>query len=96
MDCVFTYFFFANFRKESIIKFYSSLSNFGIHNVTLSHIGTHSSTLQYYMVSINTSVLYGQYIPQGTKLGLLLFTVMVNEILSTWVLRDQFVNDVNA
>ena len=52
----------------------------------LSRIGTHSSTLQY----INGNI------PQGTKLGPLLFTVMVNEILSTWVLRDKFVDDLNA
>ena len=92
-------FFFADFRKGSIIKFYSSLSNLSIRNVMLRwiaaflcersqfvRVGTHSSTFQY----INGGI------PQGTKLGPLLFTVMVSEILSTWVLLDNVVDDLNA
>ena len=75
------------------------LSNFGTHNVILGwitaflcersqfvRIGTHSSTLMY----INGDIL------QGTKLGPLLFAAMVNELLSTWVPRAKFVDDLTA
>ena len=33
---------------------------------------------------------------QGTKLGPLLFAAMVNELLSTWVPRAKFVDDLTA
>ena len=35
-------------------------------------------------------------IPQGTKLGIILFTVMTNKLLSDWRLRIKFVDDTSA
>ena len=32
-------------------------------------------------------------IPQGTKLGVILFSVMTNELLTEWTLRTKFVDD---
>ena len=77
-------FFFSNFLKGFDLNDHKILlekSNFGIHNVMLGwtaaflcersqfvRIGIHSSTLQY----INGGI------PQVTKLGPLLFAVMVN------------------
>ena len=81
-------FFFADFRKGFDLIDHKillhKLSNLGIHKVMLGwiaaflcersqfvRIGTHTSTLQY----INGGI------PQGTKLGPILFAVMVNELL---------------
>ena len=96
-------FFFADFRKgfdlidhEILLH---KLSNLGIHKVMLGwiaaflcersqlvRIGTHTSTHQY----INGGI------PQGTKLGPILIAVMVNELLSTWIPRAKFVDDLTA
>ena len=35
-------------------------------------------------------------IPQGTKLGVILFSVMTNELLVDWNLRTKFVDDTTA
>ena len=35
-------------------------------------------------------------VPQGTKLGVILFTVMTNKMLSDWRLRIKFVDDTSA
>ena len=35
-------------------------------------------------------------IPQGTKLGVILFSVMTNELLIDWNLRTKFVDDTSA
>ena len=35
-------------------------------------------------------------IPQGTKLGVILFTIMTNNLLRSWKLRIKFVNDTTA
>ena len=35
-------------------------------------------------------------IPQGTKLGLALFSVMVNKLLMNWYMRTKYVDDTTA
>ena len=35
-------------------------------------------------------------IPEGTKLGVILFSVMTNELLIEWRLRTKFVDDTTA
>ena len=35
-------------------------------------------------------------VPQGTKLGVILFTVMTNKLLSDWRLRIKYVDDTSA
>jgi hypothetical protein len=35
-------------------------------------------------------------IPQGTKLGVILFSVMTNKLISDWHLRTKFVDDTAA
>ena len=35
-------------------------------------------------------------IPQGTKLGVILFTIMTNNLLRSWNLRIKFVDDTTA
>ena len=35
-------------------------------------------------------------IPQGTKLGVILFTIMTNNLLRSWNLRIKFVHDTTA
>ncbi len=35
-------------------------------------------------------------LPQGTKLGVILFSVMTNELLIEWRLRTKFVDDTTA
>jgi hypothetical protein len=52
----------------------------------LVRIGSDASTLQY----INGGI------PQVTKLGPILFAVMVNELLSAWGPRAKFVDDLTA
>ena len=46
-------------------------------------IGSDSSNIR----SLNGSI------PQGTKLGLILFSVMVNDLVSTWPKRAKYVDD---
>ncbi len=96
-------FFFADFRKSFDLIDHNilldKLTKLGIHNVMLGwiaaflykrsqlvRIGIHASTLQY----INGGI------PQCTKLGPLLFAVMVNELLSMWGPRAKFVDDLTA
>ena len=95
--------FFADFRKgfdridHKILL--DKLSKLGTHNVVLGwiaaflykrsqfvRIGSDASTLQY----INGGI------PQSTKLGPILFAVMVNELLSAWGPRSKFVDDLTA
>ena len=35
-------------------------------------------------------------IPQGTKLGLMLFAVMINKLLKNWHMRSKYVDDTTA
>ncbi len=42
----------------------------------------------------SSQVLFGG-IPQGTKLGAILFAVMVNDLMPTWALRAKFVDDLS-
>ena len=46
--------------------------------------------------STSTSQCLNGGIPQGTKLGLILFAVMVNDLLPTWGPRAKFVDDLTA
>ena len=95
--------FFADFRKGFDLIDHKilldKLSKLGTHNVVLGwiaaflykrsqfvRIGSDASTLQY----INGGI------PQGTKLGPILFAVMVNELLSAWGPRAKFVDDLTA
>lgn len=34
--------------------------------------------------------------PQGTKLGVMLFTIMTNNLLADWTLRVEFLDDTSA
>ena len=96
-------FFFADFRKGFDLIDHKilldKLSNLGIHNVMLGliaaflcersqfvRIRTHTSTLQF----INGGI------SKGTKLGPILFAVMVNKLLSTWIPRAKFVDNLTA
>ena len=81
-------FFFAEFRKGFDLIDHKILldkpSDIGIHNVMLGWIAAFWFERSQF-VRIGTHVRYNNGgIPQGTKLGPLLFAVMVNECLSTW------------
>ena len=95
--------FFADFRKgfdlidHRILT--AKLAKFNLHaslhrwiaaflqgRSQVTHIGTASSS---------SRVLFGG-IPQGTKLGPILFAIMVNDLLPSWGPRAKFVDDLTV
>ncbi|CAB4017929.1 RNA-directed DNA polymerase from mobile element jockey [Paramuricea clavata] len=96
-------FFFADFRKGFDLIDHKilldKLSKLGTHNVVLGWIAAFLyKRSQFVRIGLDASTL--QYInggiPQGTKLGPILFAVMVNDLLSAWGLRAKFVDDLTA
>lgn len=98
-----TRFFFADFRKgfdlidhRILIR---KLSGFNIHNCltrwVASFLQGRSQFTRIGNARSSTKVLCGG-IPQGTKLGPILFAVMVNDLLSTWGPRTKFVDDLTV
>ena len=82
--------FFADFRKgfdlidhQILLR---KLAQFDLHNCLLRWVSPATSS---------PMVLNGG-IPQGTKIGPLLFAVMVNDLVSTWSPRAKFVDDLSV
>ena len=48
------------------------------------------------MDATSTARVLNGGIPQGTKLGLLLFAIMVNDLVSSWVPRAKYVDDLTV
>ena len=95
--------FFADFSKgfdlidQSILM--QELADLEVHPVLLSWI-TAFLTYRKQAVRIRSTLsdwltLKGG-VPQGTKLGVILFTVMTNRLLSDWRLRIKYVDDTSA
>ena len=95
--------FFADFSKgfdlidHSILM--QELADLEVHPVLLSWIAA-------FLTSRKQAVRIGRTlsdwltlkggVPQGTKLGVILFTVMTNKLLSDWRLRIKYVDDTSA
>ena len=95
--------FFADFSKgfdlidHSILM--QELANLEVHPVLLSWIPA-------FLTSRKQAVRIGRTLSgwltlkggvlQGTKLGVILFTLMSNQLLSDWRLRIKYVDDTNA
>ena len=95
--------FFADFSKgfdlidHSILM--QELADLEVHPVLLSSIAA-SLTSRKQAVRIGRTLsdwltLKGG-VPQGTKLGVILFTVMTNKLLSDWQLRIKYIDDTTA
>ena len=95
--------FFADFRKgfdlidhQILLR---KLAQFDLHNCLLPRVACFlQGRSQFVTISPATSspmVLNGG-IPQGTKIGPLLFAVMVNDLISTWSPRAKFVDDLSV
>ena len=71
------------------------LSGFDVHNALLRWVAAFLEGRTQFISLINATstarVLNGG-IPQGTKLGPLLFAIMVNDLVSSWVLRAKYVD----
>ena len=95
--------FFADFSKgfdlidHSILM--QELADLEVHPVLLSWIAA-------FLTSRKQAVRIGRTlsdwltlkggVPQGTKLGVILFTVMTNKLLSDWQLRIKYIDDTTA
>ena len=96
-------FFFADFRKGFDLIDHGillqKLCNYNIHNCltrwVASFLQGRSQFIRIDKICSSTKVLRGG-IPQGTKLGPIMFAVMVNDLLSRWRPRAKFVDDLTA
>ena len=96
-------FFFANFRKGiDLINrgiLLQKLCNYNIHNCLTRWVASFlQGRFQFTRIDnicSSSKVLRG-WIPQGTKLGPIMFAVMVNDLLSRWRPRAKFVDDLTA
>ena len=91
--------FFADFSKGFDLIDHGILSKFNIHNSLLRWIGVFLLERSQF-VRTDKYTSSQQYInggiPQGTKLALILFAVMVNDLISTWGPRIKVVDDLTA
>ena len=95
--------FFADFRKgfdliDHVILL-DKLTKYNCHNCLVRWIAAflqgRTQFVRLASVCSSSQALNGG-IPQGTKLGPILFAVMVNDLISTWRPRAKFVDDLTA
>ena len=75
------------------------LSGFDVHNALLRWVAAFlESRTQFIslMDATSTARFLNGGIPQGTKLGPLLFAIMVNDLVSSWVPRAKYVDDLTV
>ena len=93
--------FFADFKKGfDLIDHHvllRKLNNFNLHPCLIRWIASflHGRT-QSVRIGTESSVVrfLNGGIPQGTKLGPVLFSIMVNDLVSTWSMRAKYVDDL--
>ena len=89
--------FFADFTKGFDLIDHAilmrELAKLEVHPVFLKWIATFLSNRRQVVRSGRT---LKEGVPQGTKLGVIFFTVMTNKLLSDWHLRIKFVADTTA
>lgn len=95
--------FFADFRKgfdlidhQILLR---KLAQFDLHNCLLRWVACFlQGRSQFVTISFANSSLMGLNggIPQGTKIGPLLFAVMVNDLVSSWSPKAKFVDDLTV
>lgn len=91
--------FFADYSKGFDLIDHSIFLSFSIETLLINWIRVFF-TERSQAVSIGNSLLDWKSlrggIPQGTKLGVILFAVMTNNLLHEWHLRIKFVDDTTA
>ena len=75
------------------------LSGFDVHNALLRWVAASLEGRTKFislMDATSTARVLNGGIPQGTKLGPLLFAIMVNDLVSSWVPRAKYVDDLTV
>ena len=75
------------------------LSGFDVHNALLRWVAAFLEGRTQFislMDATSTARVLNGGIPQGTKLGPLLFAIMVNDLVSSWVPRAKYVDDLTV
>ena len=95
--------FFADFRKAFDLIDHNillhKLSGFDVHNALLRWVAAFLEGRTQFislMDATSTARVLNGGIPQGTKLGPLLFAIMVNDLVSSWVPRAKYVDDLTV
>ena len=95
--------FFANFKKGfDLIDHLILMENLSQYNLHWSLLRWVASFLQGRAqltrvgASVSTPLYLNGGIPQGTKLGPVLFAVMVNDLVQSWGARIKFVDDLTV
>ena len=95
--------FFADFRKAFDLIDHNillhKLSGFDVHNALLRWVAAFLEGRTQFislMDATSTARVLNGGIPQGTKLGPLLFAIMVNDLVSSWVPSAKYVDDLTV
>ena len=95
--------FFADFRKAFDLIDHNillhKLSGCDVHNALLRWVAAFLEGRTQFislMDATSTARVLNGGIPQGTKLGPLLLAIMVNDLVSSWVPRAKYVDDLTV
>ena len=95
--------FFADFRKAFDLIDHNillhKLSGFDVHNALSRWVAAFLEGRTQFislMDATSTARVLNGGIPQGTKLGPILFAIMVNDLVSSWVPRAKYVDDLTV